>query len=147
MQVYALIKIVFDFFINDKTTAVSTFLIALLSFLMSVCNFRLMLKDRQYSEKVENKRRQEIRDTVYIICERVKDSNYCKDDLEGDILITKAYVEFALKYSQSIRLIRVLQLCLMNINYIEEHRDPREVDGFKEMVSDLLGGLGRHNIY
>ena len=34
----------------------------------------------------------------------------------------------------------------MNINYIEEHRDPKEVNGFKKMVSDLLGGLGRRNI-
>lgn len=104
-----------------------------------------MLKDRQYSEKVENKRRQEIRNTVNIICEQVKASDYCKCDLEGDILIIKAYVEFAIKYSRSIRLIRVLQLCLTNINYIEEHRDPREVDGFKKVVSDLLGGLGRRN--
>ena len=106
-----------------------------------------MLRDRRYNKKAEKKRIQEIRDTVYIICEQVKDSDYCKGDLEGDLLITKAYVEFALKYSQSIRLIRVLQLCLMNINYIEEHRDPREVDGFKKVVSDLLGGLERRNIY
>ena len=62
-----------------------------------------MLRDRRYNKKAEKKRIQEIRDTVYIICEQVKDSDYCKDDLEGDILITKAYVEFALKYSQSIK--------------------------------------------
>lgn len=140
MQPYDVINATFNFLINDKTIAVSTFLITFFS-------FRLMLRDRRYNKKAEKKRIQEIRDTVYIICEQVKDSDYCKDDLEGDILITKAYVEFALKYSQSIRLIRVLQLCLMNINYIEEHRDPKEVNGFKKMVSDLLGGLGRRNIY
>lgn len=140
MQPYNVINATFNFLINDKTIAVSTFLITFFS-------FRLMLRDRRYNKKAEKKRIQEIRDTVYIICEQVKDSDYCKDDLEGDILITKAYVEFALKYSQSIRLIRVLQLCLMNINYIEEHRDPKEVNGFKKMVSDLLGGLGRRNIY
>lgn len=140
MQPYDVINATFNFLINDKTIAVSTFLITFFS-------FRLMLRDRRYNKKAEKKRIQEIRDTVYIICEQVKDSDYCKGDLEGDLLITKAYVEFALKYSQSIRLIRVLQLCLMNINYIEEHRDPREVDGFKKVVSDLLGGLERRNIY
>ncbi|WP_283586182.1 hypothetical protein [Limosilactobacillus ingluviei] len=140
MQPYDVINTTFNFLINDKTIAVSTFLITFFS-------FRLMLRDRRYNKKAEKKRIQEIRDTVYIICEQVKDSDYCKGDLEGDLLITKAYVEFALKYSQSIRLIRVLQLCLMNINYIEEHRDPREVDGFKKVVSDLLGGLERRNIY